>query len=104
MAVLYVEEYSQLVMTPNGLAAMAQQPVLQSQTVAIGSGSVTPTRAFLPATKFVRLHTDAICSVLFGPFGSTTATATNARMAANQTEYFGVPQNASWTVAVITNT
>ncbi len=101
MATLYVSEFSQLVMVPNGLAAMAQQPPLQEQIIAIGSGSVALTFPFLPATKFVRLHTDAVCSVAIG--AAPTATATKSRMAANQTEYFGVPQNSGWTVAVITN-
>lgn len=103
MAVLYVSEFSQLVMTPNGLAAMGQQPSLRDQTIAIGSGSLTPMYAFLPATKFVRLHTDSICSIAFGPFSSVVATSANARMAANQTEYFGVPQSSNGSVAVITN-
>ena len=103
MAVLYVSEFAQLVMTPNGLAPIAQQPSLRDQTVAIGSGSVTPMYPFLPATKFVRLNTDSICSIAFGPFSSVVASATTARMSAQQTEYFGIPQNSSWSVAVITN-
>lgn len=102
MAVLYISEFSQLTATPNGLAAVAQQPSLRDQTVAIGSGSATPIYPFLSATKFVRLNTDAVCSIAFG--AAPTASATTARMAANQTEYFGVPQNSNWTVAVITNT
>jgi hypothetical protein len=46
------------------------------------------------------VHTDAICSISFG--SNPTATATKARMAAGQTEYYAV--NASDKVAVITNT
>ena len=103
MAVLYVSEFSQLVPSPTGQGPMAQQPSLRDQTVAIGSGSLTPANAFLPATKFVRLHTDSICSIAFGPFSSVVATSANARMAANQTEYFGVPQSSNGSVAVITN-
>jgi len=104
MTILYVSEFSQLVMTPNGLAAMAQEPSLRDQTVVIGSGSLTPLYPFLPATKYVRLHADNICSIAFGPFATVAATTTNARMAANQTEYFGVPQNSGQSVAVIINT
>jgi len=101
MAVLYVTEFAHLTPTPNGVAAIAAQPPLQEQTIAIGSGSVTTAFPFKAATSVVRLHCDAICSVEFGL--APTATATTARMAANQTEYFGVPVNAAWTVAVITN-
>lgn len=102
MAVLYVSEFSALYQSANGQGAMAVQPSLRDQTIAIGSGSTTPTYPFLPATRFVRLHADAICSVAFGT--SPTASATNARMAANQTEYFAVAANTNQTVAVITNT
>jgi hypothetical protein len=49
----------------------------------------------------VRIHTDAICSISFGT--APTATATNRRLAANQTEYFGVPLGGSYKVAVISN-
>jgi hypothetical protein len=48
----------------------------------------------------VVLHTDAICSIAFGP--NPTAAATNMRMAANETRQFLV--NVGDKVAVITNT
>jgi len=52
-------------------------------------------------TTFVRLHTDAICSIKFGV--NPTASATTARMAAGRTEYHGVPLGQAYKVAVITN-
>jgi hypothetical protein len=55
---------------------------------------------FDPRTKFIRVHTDAICSIAIGV--NPTAVATEMRMAANQTEYFGVGANSK--IAVITNT
>jgi hypothetical protein len=100
MAVLYISEFSELTPTANGVAAVAQEPPLAEQTLAIAAGSVA-SLPFNPSTRFVRLHTDAVCSVEFGI--APTATATTARMAANQTEYFGVPRNAGYQVAVITN-
>jgi len=48
----------------------------------------------------VRLHADSVCSVLFGT--NPTATTANARMAAGQTEYFGVAPGMK--VSVIANT
>lgn len=102
MAVLYITEYAEMQIGPAGRGGqMPLEPPLAEQTVAIGVGSVASS-AFNAATRFVRLHTDAICSVEFGT--APTATASKARMAANQTEYHGVPLGASYKVAVITNT
>ena len=101
MATLYITEYARVAFDPNGPLAMPEEPPLASQTVAIGSGSVA-SNAFNVATRFVRLNTDAACSIQFG-FPTPTAVATTARMAANQTEYHGVPQGGGYQVAVITN-
>ncbi|MBP9714802.1 MAG: hypothetical protein KBD60_14140, partial [Sterolibacterium sp.] len=77
-----------------------QEPSITEQTpVVIGGGSLQ-SAAFNGATRVVRLHTDAICSVAFG--ANPTATANTKRMAANSTEYFGVEPGHK--VAVITNT
>jgi hypothetical protein len=57
--------------------------------------------AFNAKTTFVRLHTDAVCSIKFGT--NPTASATTARMAAGQIEYHGVPVNQAFKVAVIAN-
>ena len=99
MAVLYITEFANLTPTPNGVAAIAAQPPLAESTLAIGT--VVSSNPFNVATGVVRLHCDAICSIEFG--ATPTATATTARMAANQTEYFGVPKGAGWKVSVITN-
>lgn len=102
MAVLYITEYAEMQIGPAGrVGAMPMEPPLAEQTVAIAAGSAASV-AFNVGTRFVRLHTDAICSVEFGL--SPTATATKGRMAANQTEYRGVPLGLSYQVAVITNT
>jgi hypothetical protein len=104
MAILYVTEFQNTM--PNtlapGQAALAIVPPLAEQTVA-QSASSAQSAAFNQLTKFVRLHTDAICSVEFGT-NPTAVANTQARMAANQTEYFGVPQGASFKVAVVTST
>jgi hypothetical protein len=82
-----------------GVVSFAAQPPLAEQTVAVGATS-TQSNAFNASTCLVRISTDAICSVLFG--ANPTATASSARMAAGQTEYFGVSPGMK--VAVITNT
>ena len=78
-----------------------EEPEVASQIVAIG-GSSAASNAFNESTRFVRIHTDSICSIVFGI--GPTATTTNRRLAANATEYFGVPIGQSFKVAVIANT
>jgi hypothetical protein len=103
MATLYVAEYAGLMETTGGIGQVPREPPLAEQTIAI-SGSSTPlTNPFQTATSVVRIETDAICSIKFGPNGATVATTGNQRFAANQTEYKAVPRGQSWTVAVITN-
>lgn len=100
MATLYITEYSAMGQAPNSGPQMPQEPPIAEQTVAI-SGSSAASAAFNSKTRFVRVHTDAICSVEFG--AAPTATATTGRMAANQTEYRGVPEGGAFKVAVISN-
>lgn len=105
MAVLYITEYARQAKDNRGQAINAgEEPALAHQTVAIGAGSAQS--ANLNAkTRFVRVHTDAICSIKFG--SNPTAVATEERLAANQTEYFGVIEEsvaAGLKIAVIQNT
>lgn len=100
MAKVYISEYARAGIGINGqLLAVGEEPALTTQTVAIGAGSVQSS-AFNASTKFIRVHTDAICSVAFG--SNPTATASTPRLAANSTEYFAV--NKGDKIAVITNT
>lgn len=102
MAVLYISEFIEIEQgLARKIAQALMQPPLAEQTVAIG-GSSTASSAFNVLTRIVRIHSDAICSIEFGT--SPTATTSTARLAANQTEYFGVPVGQSYKVAVITNT
>jgi type IV secretory pathway TrbL component len=102
MALLYIAEYEDI---PSAYASAAMQvvrdpPSHEQVPLAIGVSSV-PSLPFGSRTRIVRLHCDAVCSILIGPSGSTTATANNQRMAANQTEYkLVVP---GYIVSVITN-
>lgn len=100
MATLYITEYSGtgFVTSNNGpykvQAQAPQEPEITSQTVAI-SGSPTQSAAFTnnpgqqnQQTYLIRVHTDAICSILIG--ANPTASSSNRRLAAGQTEYFSV--------------
>ena len=99
MATLYISEYSQAGITGPGMLPVANEPGATTQTVSIG-GTTAQSSAFGTTTRFVRIHTDAICSIAFG--SNPTATTAKLRLAANQTEYFAV--RPSDKVAVISNT
>ncbi len=106
MATLYITEFARYGRDLAGKGGpVAEQSPLAEQTVAIGGASVA-SAALNAKTRLVRLHTDAICSVAFGT--APTAAATNARMAANTTEYYMVDASQQaltpLKVAVITNT
>jgi hypothetical protein len=96
MAVVYISEYTE---GSQFAPTLGNEPAVTQQTVAITAGSVQSS-AFGRNTTVVRVHTDAICSYRFGT--NPTASATTARMAAGQTEYFKVLPGDK--VAVITNT
>lgn len=100
MALLYVTEYEALSPTTEGGAAQVPRtpPVVDQVPVVVG-GTSLQSAAFGKTTTFVRLNCDVTCSIAFGP--NPTATANSQRLAANQTEYFGVTRG--YKVAVITN-
>lgn len=101
MAVLYLSEYVMVgaIGLGGNAAPVAYEPSNAEQTVAIAVGS-TQSSAFKANTNFIRVHVDAICSIAIG--ANPTATATVKRLAANQTEYFAVPNG--YKIAVIQNT
>lgn len=102
MAVLFVTEFARQSRDAAGFPmVVADEPAVANQTVAIGGGSVQ-SNAFNALTKFVRIHTDAACSIELGT--NPTATTSTRRLAANSTEYFGIPKGAGFKVAVISNT
>jgi hypothetical protein len=101
MAKLYVTEFADVVRPPNS----ASPPFGALNSLVIDQAPITfsastQSAAFATGTKFVRVHTDSICSIAYG--SNPTATTSSFRMAAGQTEYFGV--NPGDKLAVITNT
>jgi hypothetical protein len=99
MAALNIREYSTMgqVIGPSPLCFEAP---LARQNVNITGGSVA-SNPFNVRTRYVRLQCDAICRVEFGM--NPTADGLSGRMAANQTEYFGIPEGGSYSVAVISS-
>jgi hypothetical protein len=104
MATLYVAEYKLLSSTLSSLnfapvtTQAPQEPPTTEQVVSIAASS-TASQPFNQSTTLIRVHADSICSVAIGT--NPTATTTNKRLAANQTEYFGVA--AGQQIAVIQN-
>lgn len=105
MAVLFITEYASEGLARGAYLPVPQEPPVAEQTVAIGAGS-TQSVVLNVSTALVRLHTDAICSVLFG--ANPTALATSRRMAANTTEYVAIDRqrgaDSLLKIAVIQNT
>ena len=112
MATLYIAEYRQLASVPSATnyapmpGQAPQEPPLAEQVVNIAAGS-TASVPFGQNTAMVRVHCDAICSIIFSTQAQIsantlpTATTTNKRLAQNQTEYFGtLPMQR---IAVIAN-
>lgn len=97
MASLYISEFER---PRNQWVQNANAPPIAEQKLAIGA-AVTSS-AFQATTRQIRVHCDAICSIAFGPTSSVTATTSNMRLAANQTEYFSVNNNSF--ISVISNT
>lgn len=101
MSTLYVSEYAGLATGPGRMnqIPLVLEPAKVEQTVAIG-GASQPSAAFGADTIVIRVHTDAICSIVIGK--APVATLVSKRMAADQTEYFGVSPGDK--IAVIANT
>lgn len=93
MAKLYISEYADQGMSGNSSTwgafriDVAQEPAAVDQVVTF-TGGETKSAAFGATTKYIRVHTDSICSILIG--SNPTATTNSKRIAANSTEYFGV--------------
>ena len=102
---LYISEYEHVRQTSRGNVLAGVEPSVATQKVDFTAGS-TASAAFNVRTKFVRIHAEAICSIVFGT--APTAAATGLRLTAGQTEYFGVDiENfaaGAMKVAAITNT
>lgn len=100
MATVYITEFSEsgFGQVARGLP-IASLPAITTQTRTV-SGTSAQSSAFNAKTKVIRVHTDAICSILVG--ADPTATTSNMRLPADHTEYFAVQPGDK--LAAITNT
>jgi hypothetical protein len=97
---LFIAEYADIAETVRGTAQAPKDPCITEQVVTIGAGSVL-SAPFDPATRFILITTDTICSVLVGGL-NPVATTSSHRMAADQAEFRGVFPGDK--LAVISNT
>lgn len=102
MALLYITEYKNAAMSDGVAVQAGQEPGLYQTPVVIGVGSLQ-SALFHTDTRFIRVHTDAICSIACA-VNPTAIAQTQNRMAANQTEFFGVPPGGTHRLAVIAST
>ncbi len=101
MSTLYVTEYQHATVDQGRALPVGHGRPLASQIVAIGGGSLA-SAPFNALTHLIRVHCDSTCSIAINnPGGTDQATTSTARLAANQTEYFGVDPGG--TIAVIFN-
>jgi hypothetical protein len=92
MSLLRIREYIGTASVGRFSSSGAAVPIAQepgvNQTVMTISGTHAESAPFGKNTRLIRVHTDAICSIEFGD--SPVAGTGGCRLAANQTEYFGV--------------
>ena len=83
-----VAEYRTIALIgPTGVPMAQGNSVVVAYNLTVTSVTQTST-TFSPATRMIRVHTDTAVAFRIGT--NATATATDSRMSANQTEYFGV--------------
>lgn len=98
---LYITEYANAPQAQLGqVLACGAEPGVAVQVIDFSAGAAA-SAAFNAKTTFVRIHTNAICSLRFSTAG-TAATTSYPRMAANATEFYGVQPADK--VSVIINT
>jgi len=102
MSKLYITEFSRLGISSNGGTAqiMDFDSVVTVQPPIDYSAGAAQSAAISDGTRYVRVETDAICSIKYG--SNPTATTNDQRMAAGDVEHFYVSRGNK--ISVITNT
>ena len=88
MTILQITEYAASGLDVNGVPAqIAKEPALAYQEITT-SGTSAASAAFNADTRLIRISADAAVRIRFG--ANPTALATDTRVIADATEYFGV--------------
>lgn len=106
MTKAYISEYARGTLDPRTFLPSGEEPAVATQVVDY-SGGAAASATFNVKTRFIRVHVDSIAS--FKVAAAPVAAVTDARMAANATEYFGLPNSTGETgsglkIGFITNT
>jgi hypothetical protein len=90
---------------------VAQIPIVTTQTISLPNSTQSYTsNVFSPTTTLIRVCSNTACCFIWGPIGTTVATAyaTSIYLPANAVEYFGIRvnelSNATQILAVIATT
>lgn len=99
----YITEFAemQVISTAGQVVQAALFPELAKYQIS-NTGASAQGPPFQARTKFIRINTDAACSIEVG--SNPIAVNTANRMSPNSTEYFGVEVNQAHLVAVVANT
>lgn len=99
MPTLYITEFAGIQSDPAHMSmGCAATPSLADQAIAVTSTSVQ-SATLQAGTRLIRVVSDATC---FKKIGSNpTATQTTVRLVADSPEYFAVPANSGYKIAVI---
>ena len=105
MSLFYIAEYENCVFDARGESVLApEEPaILDQPPINFTDGQSHPSQPFNSKTRFVMIHTDAVCSYVVGT-GTPQATTSNKRMGVGETRFFGVKPGATLSLAVILNT
>jgi hypothetical protein len=95
----YITEYRDLMNVPSDAAQIAKEPVVAEQKITLGAA--TASSAFNAATRIVRVHCTAGCSISFGT--APVATTSMQRIPADGVEYKGIPAGQSYKISVVSN-
>ena len=100
---IYITEYAQVAVDSRDRSVLCgQEPPLAEQVDDISGGVAASSAAFNTDTKFIRVHTNAICSTLIGT--NPTATTASKRLVAGQTEFMGVDKSKNGGTAGLSGT
>lgn len=100
MAHLSIRGYTHLAAISGGILPVGQEPAVETQIIEIG-GSSADSAVLNIATRFIRVHAGAKCSIDIG--AAPDAVDGKCDMIEGQTEYFGVV-GGTHKVAVISRT
>lgn len=99
MPTLYITEFAGIQSDPNFMSMnCAATPSLADQAITI-SGTSAQSATLNSATRLIRVVSDTTCFKKIGT--NPTATQTTVRVVADSVEYFAVPPNSGYKIAVV---